>query len=509
MDCKKYPVIIPSWLYGYFTVIIQVLNTLSVLRADLEKKESDKRNYIEKSEMARIRISEQEAEIAELQSAAEEMRKQERLETARIEALRTEIRQLDQETFDLDNERTSLEETTKVRHEQCQIKESELKSLHKELVGELEVLTRERDEIRLNNEDARKRHKISQKTKAKLEKEIERLTKQNESSKGEFELLQRKVRQLTNQNNELLQVIERKERQAQAQEDNLASMIDTTKAQIEDQIRVRKEHETRLAADEKELQSQSELLAETKTKMNAYIQELRETIEQLKGRLVEVKGQTLTVQAELDIVETKLAERTAQNHEEVEKLSAELSKLNEENAIKERRKNALQTQLDNLISHEKELIQRTKDLKAQQIVLTEKREAVLEAIEGHKETLKIVENDHRVQIEANAVMKKRLEEAKAHALKRKTHFESMIAEREMVRKTANFHWIEIVGLFINVLTQCFKTIFYVSFEQVFKQLFKNTDSWSIIWLCRFILCSIRFIGTEVLSINMKFLDKHN
>jgi len=57
-----------------------------------------------------------------------------------------------------------------------------------------------------------------------------------------------------------------------------------------------------------------------------------------------------------------------------------------ENNIKEQRKNALQTQLNNLINHEKELIQRVKDLKAQQIVLTQKRESVLEAIEGHKGT---------------------------------------------------------------------------------------------------------------------------
>ena len=78
-------------------------------------------------------IKAQEDEIHDLQTAAEEMRKQERHETTRIEALRTEIRTLDQETFDLDNERNALEEATKTRHEECEHKLAELKKTHKEM----------------------------------------------------------------------------------------------------------------------------------------------------------------------------------------------------------------------------------------------------------------------------------------------------------------------------------------------------------------------------------------
>ena len=90
-----------------------------------------------------------------------------------------------------------------------------LKETHANLITKLENLSNERDEVRLNNEDAQKRHKMSLKNKAKLEKDIERLEKQNESTKSEFERLTLKVKQLVNQNSELEQLIERKARHAQ------------------------------------------------------------------------------------------------------------------------------------------------------------------------------------------------------------------------------------------------------------------------------------------------------
>ena len=113
------------------TKLQKVMNTLAVLNADLQKKEADKRFFTERTETAKIRIAAQEDEIHELQTAAEDMRKQERHETTRIEALRIEIRNLDQETFDLDNERNALDEATKKRHEECQLKLGELKKTHK------------------------------------------------------------------------------------------------------------------------------------------------------------------------------------------------------------------------------------------------------------------------------------------------------------------------------------------------------------------------------------------
>ena len=71
------------------------------------------------------------------------------------------------------------------------------------------------------------------------------------------------------------------------------------------------------------------------------------------------------------------------------------------------------------------LLCRTKDLKAQQVLLTEKREKVLADIEQHKERLKIVENDHKIQEEANNAMKDRLKDAQAHAQKRQEQFEKV------------------------------------------------------------------------------------
>ena len=94
-------------------------------------------------------------------------------------------------------------------------------------------------------------------------------------------------------------------------------------------------------------------------------------------------------------------------------------------SIKAKVKNDLQTKLDNLIEHEAELIQRTKDLKTQQVLLTEKREKVLADIEQHKERLKIVENDHKIQEEANNAMKDRLKDAQIHAQKRQEQFEKV------------------------------------------------------------------------------------
>merc|ERR1712050_273134 len=102
------------------------------------------------------------------------------------------------------------------------------------------------------------------------------------------ESLTKKVRILSNSNNELLQVIERKERIAQSAEDNLASMIDTTKTQIEDEIRIRKDHENKLKLDQEELQKQSDLLKNTKINMQNYINDLRRTITELSQKLVSI-----------------------------------------------------------------------------------------------------------------------------------------------------------------------------------------------------------------------------
>jgi len=414
----------------------KVLNTLNALKTDLEQKENKRRDFVEKIESAKIRIEAQEQEISDLNSAAEDMRKQERQETARIETLRNEIRELDQVTFDLDNERSALEEATRVRHDECQLKLEGLKETHANLITKLENLSNERDEVRLNNEDAQKRHKMSLKNKAKLEKDIERLEKQNESTKSEFERLTLKVKQLVNQNSELEQLIERKARHAQATEDNLASMIDTTKAQIEESARVKQEHETKLAFDEKELANQRTLLAETRESMDAYINKLRAEIKDLDAQLVDVKEKTETVKSDLGIVETELLERTNLNREEIDKLTSESNELNSSNAIKAKVKNDLQTKLDNLIEHEAELIQRTKDLKTQQVLLTEKREKVLADIEQHKERLKIVENDHKIQEEANNAMKDRLKDAQIHAQKRQEQFEKLISDREHQKKVS-------------------------------------------------------------------------
>lgn len=414
----------------------KVLNTLHALKTDLEQKENKRRDFVEKIESAKIRIEAQEQEISDLNSAAEDMRKQERQETARIETLRNEIRELDQVTFDLDNERSALEEATRLRHDECQLKLKGLKETHANLITKLENLSNERDEVRLNNEDAQKRHKMSLKNKAKLEKDIERLEKQNESTKSEFERLTLKVKQLVNQNSELEQLIERKARHAQATEDNLASMIDTTKAQIEESARVKQEHETKLAFDEKELANQRTLLAETRESMDAYIDKLRAEIKDLDAQLVDVKEKTETVKTDLGIVETELLERTNLNREEIDKLTSESNELNSSNAIKAKVKNDLQTKLDNLIEHEAELIQRTKDLKTQQVLLTEKREKVLADIEQHKERLKIVENDHKIQEEANNAMKDRLKDAQIHAQKRQEQFEKLINDREHQKKVS-------------------------------------------------------------------------
>ena len=56
----------------------KVLNTLHALKTDLEQKENKRRDFVEKIESAKIRIEAQEQEISDLNSAAEDMRKQER-----------------------------------------------------------------------------------------------------------------------------------------------------------------------------------------------------------------------------------------------------------------------------------------------------------------------------------------------------------------------------------------------------------------------------------------------
>ena len=108
-----------------------------------------------------------------------------------------------------------------------------------------------------------------------------------------------------------------------------------------------------------------------------------------------------------------------------------MNKVNAENAIKERSKDELEKRLNDLIVHEKELIARVKDLIAQQKILTKKRENVLKAIEDHKEKLKIVELDHKIQVDANEVMETRLKTAQDHLQKRKHQYDEMIKKREI------------------------------------------------------------------------------
>jgi len=47
-----------------------------------------------------------------------------------------------------------------------------------------------------------------------------------------------------------------------------------------------------------------------------------------------------------------------------------------------------------------------------------------------------VENDHRIQKEANETMENRLKEAQSHLAKRRNQFELMISERETQKQNA-------------------------------------------------------------------------
>lgn len=418
----------------YINKLESVKVQLEVLKADLLKKEKQRRNFIERIANSKSRIVTQEVEIEKLEKEAEILRAKERIEQARIDVSRGTIRKLDQETNDLDQERIAIEDAMNKRKEDNEKEVNRLDSKHEFLITEIDRLTKERDLVRMNNEGARMKLKTFEKQRVKMEKDLERIRKNTAEADKEYKSLCSKTKALTATNNELGTQIERKERQSTAVEDNLVSMIEQTRTQIEESNRVKKDHDGKIRNDSEEYQRQTEILNETKAEAEAYQKKLQDDIDFKNNELDRIEAERihntkLTEETEVEIVnkgeEFKAALATLSN--DLEKIKAEFNQ--EANTS-----NNLRNKLAYLETHEQELIQRTKELKAEQIGLKEKREVVMKHLEVLRGEYAIVEGHYQMQKESLDTMEERLKEAKDHRDRREFEFTTLLVNRENEKK---------------------------------------------------------------------------
>merc|ERR1711892_1269275 len=145
----------------------RVTKTLNEIKNELEAKQFEAARMEDKIDETRQKIVEQEAQIADLKAESIDLQKR--------EALRVEKEQ---------------------RHTEYESRLEQLKKEHRDLVFKLADQTKSRDDLRLENEDSKRRQAQARANIAKLEKENTRLTSERESAEKEHNQLVRKIRKL-------------------------------------------------------------------------------------------------------------------------------------------------------------------------------------------------------------------------------------------------------------------------------------------------------------------------
>ena len=221
-----------------------------------------------------------------------------------------------------------------------------------------------------------------------------------------------------------------KERQSKQMEDNLQMSIDQTRSEIEEEIKSKNIHEQRLRDDTALLQHQTEVYNTTTRDMEQHINDLTSQLEAAQKEYNKLQDEKLAVTTEYEQINKKLDDRTEKNARICEELNQILTTLSDENKVKKAENDSLTRKLESMMKHQAELEARTRDLICQQKILNDKTVKVDGEIVEVTEQLKLVENDHQIQNEANVTQVARLEETKQLHTRRKEHFDALIEERK-------------------------------------------------------------------------------
>ena len=384
----------------------------------------------DKIDETRQKIVEQEAQITDLKAEAIDLQKREKQGIINIESLKADIKTVDADTIAAQQEREALRVEKEQRHTEYESRLEQLKEEHRDLVDKLADQTKSRDDLRLENEDSKRRQTQARANIAKLEKENARLTSEREGAEKEHNQLVRKIRKLEKENQDFNATCQKKERQSKQLEDNLQMAVDQTRNEIEEEVKSKNIHEQRLRDDTKLLQHQTEVYNTTTRDMEQHIADLTAQLNEAQTEYNRLQNEKLEVTAEYEQIAKKLADRTEENQITCDKLNNTLRELTSENKEKKAENDMLERKLSSMMKHQGELEMRTRDLICQQKILSEKTVKVEAEIVDVTDQLKLVENDHQIQSDANVTQVARLEETQLIHQRRKAHFETLIDERK-------------------------------------------------------------------------------
>merc|ERR1711892_647757 len=224
--------------------------------------------------------------------------------------------------------------------------------------------------------------------------------------------------------------VKKKERQSKQLEDNLQMAVDQTRNEIEEEVKSKNIHEQRLRDDTALLQHQTEVYNTTTRDMEQHIADLTAQLNKAQTEYNQLQDEQLVVTAEYEQIAKKLADRTEENRVTCEKLNKILNGLSSENKEKKAENDTLERKLSSMMKHQSELEMRTRDLICQQKILSEKTVKVDAEIVEVTDQLKLVENDHQIQSDANVTQVARLDETQLIHQRRKAYFETLIDERK-------------------------------------------------------------------------------
>merc|ERR1712106_1193805 len=397
---------------------------------ELEAKQFEAARMEDKIDETRQKIVEQEAQIADLKAESIDLQKREKQGIINIESLKADIKTVDADTIAAQQEREALRVEKEQRHTEYESRLEQLKKEHRDLVFKLADQTKSRDDLRLENEDSKRRQAQARANIAKLEKENTRLTSERESAEKEHNQLVRKIRKLEKENQDFHATCQKKERQSKQLEDNLQMAVDQTRNEIEEEGKSKNIHEQRLRDDTALLQHQTEVYNTTTRDMEQHIADLTAQLNKAQTEYNELQNEQLVVTAEYEQIAKKLADRTEENRVTCEKLNKVLNGLSSENKEKKAENDTLERKLSSMMKHQSELEMRTRDLICQQKILSEKTVKVDAEIVEVTDQLKLVENDHQIQSDANVTQVARLDETQLIHQRRKAHFETLIDERK-------------------------------------------------------------------------------
>lgn len=406
-----------------YRLIFKVFSPFTVKQFEASRME-------DKIDETRQKIVEQEAQITDLKAEAIDLQKREKQGIINIESLKADIKTVDADTIAAQQEREALRVEKEQRHTEYESRLEQLKEEHRDLVDKLADQTKSRDDLRLENEDSKRRQTQARANIAKLEKENARLTSEREGAEKEHNQLVRKIRKLEKENQDFNATCQKKERQSKQLEDNLQMAVDQTRNEIEEEVKSKNIHEQRLRDDTKLLQHQTEVYNTTTRDMEQHIADLTAQLNEAQTEYNRLQNEKLEVTAEYEQIAKKLADRTEENQITCDKLNNTLKELTSENKEKKAENDMLERKLSSMMKHQGELEMRTRDLICQQKILSEKTVKVEAEIVDVTDQLKLVENDHQIQSDANVTQVARLEETQLIHQRRKAHFEALIDERK-------------------------------------------------------------------------------